>query len=125
MAKILPSDLHPDVEVFHSLGQGVPFTIKGQNKTAAFETDDQATIIEARVHPWLTVEEDAPEAQPEAEQAEVVQPVAIEAGKNQKQESVTGGVAETIASGQDSEVEEVPVFEVAPEPDEVFEDTDE
>lgn len=124
MAKILPSDKHPETEVLYGLGQAEPFTLKGQNKTAAVETDDPVAIGEAEVHPWLTVEYDAPEAQPEAAAVEVVQPVAIEAGKDQKAQVVTAGVAETIASDKEADVAEVPADEPT-EPAEVFEDTNE
>jgi hypothetical protein len=123
MAKILPSDKHPAEEVLYGLGQAEPFSLKGQNKTAEHETDDRIAIGEAVTHPWLTVEYDAPEEQPEAAPVEVVQPLAVEAGKDQKVEVVTAGVAETLASGEKAEVAEVTPGEPT-EPAEVFEDTD-
>lgn len=54
MASIVPSKLHPDEEVSYSLAGG-EFTL---GPGGSYETDDQALILNAISHPWLSVEAD-------------------------------------------------------------------
>lgn len=53
MAKISHSDAAPKDSVHYTLAAG-EFDLGG--KTKVFETDDQALIADAQVHPWLKVE---------------------------------------------------------------------
>lgn len=125
MAKIVHSETAPSESVHYDLG-GVAFDLGG--KTKSYATTDPAVLANAEVHPWLTVERDPADSikgvyrdqlAPEddvlsainskandpkavaAAQEEVVandSRTAIDAGKDQDTQVVTGGVAETLAA---------------------------
>jgi hypothetical protein len=125
MAKIVHDEAAPSEAVHYSFA-GAEFDLEGAE--ASFETSDPAVISNAEAHPWLRVEREeaelvrgeytgflAPEDDalsavnsvandPEAVRAELdrrdadFQPLAVEAGLDQDEEVIEGGVSVTLAA---------------------------
>lgn len=94
MAKISPNEKHPNETVIHGLAnEDFKLTAKG-----VYETDNLVTIAQAESHPWLEVEYDAPEEQPDAPEDADPVGVAIESGLNQNDEAYTGDTPVTLAA---------------------------
>jgi hypothetical protein len=127
MATIVPTSLHPEGEVFHSLAGG-EFKLSAGG---TYKTDDEVLLGAAESHPWLRVERAAvelpslpsgqarvapeddvlsaahgstafdPEAIRKTETEKLsawIVPTAIDAGLDQDKKIITGGVAETLAA---------------------------
>ena len=128
VAKIVHSEDAPQEAVHYSFAAG-EFDLGGRKKS--HETDDPSLISEANAHPYLDVQVEQVEGQAgdfreqldpkddalsaqnsiandpdavKAAQVEVVevQPVAIDAGLDQTEPVVEGGVAETLAADETS-----------------------
>lgn len=100
MAKITLSKLAPhDQGVIQFALANDNFKLDPSDDGAVFEVDndDRVLLSNAREHPWLVVEVDAPQPD-ETPAEETVRPVAIDADRKQDSKVSRDGISRTLAA---------------------------